>query len=64
MDGEKNDKNNPTMTEVDWIELNNEIENYDVHETFWEKAKRRTLANPVAPIGLLLKLDIYKFNFT
>lgn len=49
-------KNDPQMTELDWIELNEEIDSFKNYETFWEKAKRRTLANPIAPIG-------FRFDF-
>lgn len=53
------EKNHPTSTlnddemgALEWIELQKTIDDYHKTETFFQKAKRRTLENPIAPLGL------------
>lgn len=40
------------MSSLEWIELQKTIDDYSKTETFFQKAKRRTLENPIAPLGL------------
>lgn len=45
----------PKMTPMEWVELEAEMGASQLRaETFREKAIRRTMANPIAPIGELL----------
>ena len=64
--GSKNDPdsgidNLPEMTTLEWVELQNTIDQMEGGpvETFLQKAKRRTIENPIAPIGLLIILTIF-----
>lgn len=42
------------MSSLEWVTLQSQIDQLQGNtETFWQKAGRRTLENPIAPIGLL-----------
>ncbi|XP_075676464.1 HIG1 domain family member 2A, mitochondrial-like isoform X2 [Dermatophagoides pteronyssinus] len=41
------------MSSLEWIELQKTIDDYSKTETFFQKAKRRTLENPIAPLGFI-----------
>lgn len=44
------------MGTLEWIQLQESIDNFNLkeRETFFQRAKRKTFQNPIAPIGLFL----------
>lgn len=52
MEQKKSAANDDEMSALEWIELQKTIDDYSKTETFFQKAKRRTLENPIAPLGL------------
>lgn len=52
------------MSSLEWIELQKTIDDYSKTETFFQKAKRRTLENPIAPLGLFWWFIFYKKKTT
>lgn len=44
------------MDTLEWIQLQESIDNFNLNEreTFFQRAKRKTFQNPIAPIGLFL----------
>ncbi|KYN40018.1 HIG1 domain family member 2A [Trachymyrmex septentrionalis] len=53
--------------ELDWVEIREDLNRSYVTETFFQKAKRKTLENPLVPIGAfgtVAALSIGLFNFS
>lgn len=53
----------PEMSSLEWVELQNTIDQWHGQkETFLQKAKRRTMENPIAPIGMYTRSITYYFH--
>lgn len=50
---DRSKENENQLTALEWIDLQKNIDAFDTDskETFIQKAKRRTIENPIAPIG-------------
>lgn len=47
------------MSALEWVDLQHKIDQLQGNqETFLQKAKRRTLENPIAPLGMSNSFDI------
>ncbi|KAH9388545.1 HIG1 domain member 2A [Tyrophagus putrescentiae] len=55
--------NGSEMSSLEWVELQAKIDELQGNqETFWQKAGRRTLENPIAPIGLIAACGFLGFG--
>lgn len=56
-------ENGSEMSSLEWVTLQSQIDKLQGNtETFWQKAGRRTLENPIAPIGLFWIQNLCKLT--
>ncbi len=51
MDNSQVKESTPEMSTLEWVELQDTIDSQDTRETFLQRAARKTIAKPIAPLG-------------